>query len=200
MVASVRRTMPRARIVHLADENTEAVAGVDEILRLPYDGDRLMTFRLRHFAALKPCHAVFLDTDVILQQDLSRLFRAEWDIALTSRDEAVPDPNGADVAALMPYNTGVMLSKPSGWDFWANAWRYCETLPLEHQKWWGDQLAVRAVAQGCPLVLRELPCSVYNYTPKADLEDLQECAVVHYKGKRKAWMLERGRTELNMSI
>lgn len=199
MVASVHRAMPDARVLHLADETTERVAGADEIVRLPYDGVRLMTFRLRHFSNLEARHAVFLDTDVIVQEDLSALFAEPFDVALTRRDEAVPDPNGHDVAALMPYNTGVMVSRPEGWDFWRNALAYCERLPQEHQKWWGDQLAVQALAAVCPLTLRELPCSIYNYTPASQTEDVSTRHVVHYKGTRKAWMLSRARAEFGLS-
>jgi len=200
MVASVRRAMPAARIVHLTDEGTNAVVGVDEVVRLKYDGVHLMTFRLRHFAQLDSCDAIMLDTDVVVQKDLSPIFALEFDVALTRRDDAIPDPTGQDVSALMPYNTGVMVSRASGWDFWRNASAYCEMLPAEHREWWGDQLSVQAMAQICPLRLRELPCAVYNYTPTSEAEDVADRFVVHYKGKRKQWMLSRARAEFDLSF
>lgn len=198
MVASARRAMPDARIVHLADEVTPPVAGVDEVLRLPYDGMYLMTFRLAHFAQLQPCQAVFLDTDVIVQRDLSLLFQSNFDVALTKRENIGLDPQGVDVAAAMPYNTGVMLSKPSGWDFWRNAWKCCETFPDEVRRWWGDQFAIKAVAEIAPLAILELPCDIYNYSPGLETENVSDRFVVHYKGERKPWMVRRALAEFNL--
>lgn len=196
MVASVRLAMPGARIVHLADEGTPAVEGADEVRRLAYDGVFLMPFRLRQFAELSPCDAVFLDTDIVVQKDLTPLFDGEFDVALTRRENIGVDPSGIDVAKAMPYNTGVMLSKPSGWDFWRNAWKHCESFPEEGRKWWGDQYAVKAIAEIAPLRILELPCEIYNYSPAAESEDVRERFVVHYKGERKSWMKRRAQREL----
>jgi len=196
MVASVRRAMPSARIVLLTDQKTPPVVGADEVIRLPYDGVHLMSFRLLHFARLSPCDVIFLDTDVIVQRDLSLLFESEFDVALTRRENIGLDPQGIDVAAVMPYNTGVMFSRPSGWDFWHNAWNYCETLPDNARRWWGDQFSIKAVAEIAPLRIRELPCDLYNYSPALETEDVNGRFVVHYKGKRKPWMMRRAQVEL----
>ena len=39
-------------LVQMTDERTPAVPGVDAVARLPWDGERLMTYRLQHLAAL----------------------------------------------------------------------------------------------------------------------------------------------------
>jgi len=200
MVASVRRAMPNVRVLQLTDEQSPEVAGVHDVIRLAYDGTHLMTFRLMHFAQLDPCNVLFLDTDLIVQKDLSPLFAMPFDIALTRRDDEIPDPNGLDVSAIMPYNTGVMMSKSSGWDFWRNVLRQCEAFPEKYRKWWGDQLAVRTIAEVCPLSLQQLPCSVYNYTPSFEAEDVSRRFVVHYKGNRKSWMISRARAEYGLSL
>jgi hypothetical protein len=110
MVASVRRVVPAARIVQLTDEHTAVIRGVDDMVRMPYtDGAHLMSFRLMQFARLEPCDAIFLDTDVIVQRDLTPLYERAFDVALTRRGNIGVDPQGVDVAAVMPYNTGVML-------------------------------------------------------------------------------------------
>jgi lipopolysaccharide biosynthesis glycosyltransferase len=195
MVATVRRAMPRARIVQLTDETTAPVAHVHDIIRAPYDGKHLMTFRLAHFAQLEPCNAVFLDTDVMVQKDLEPLFDWTFDVALTIREGAIPDPHGVDVTASMPYNTGVMLSKPEGWEFWEEASKHCETLPDDARRWWGDQFSVKTIAEVIPLCILDLPCDIYNYTPSSETEDLSDRFVVHYKGQRKPWMIRRGPLE-----
>jgi hypothetical protein len=191
MVASVRRAMPGARLVHLTDESTAGMAGVDEVVRHPYDGTYILSFRLKHLAELAPCDAVFLDTDVIVQQDLGPVFDMAFDVALTRRENIGTDPNGIDIAAVMPYNAGVMLSRPAGWAFWDNVWRQCQSYPDEIRRWWGEQYALRDIATVAPLRLLELPCDRYNYTPATESEDVSSRAVVHYKGKRKAWMKNR---------
>jgi hypothetical protein len=37
----------------------------------------------------------------------------------------------------------------------------------------------------------ELSCNEFNYSPSQELEDVSGKYVVHYKGKRKKWMLEK---------
>lgn len=165
MVASARKSMPDAPIVQLTDEVTAPVAGVSELLRRPDDGIHLMTFRLEHFAGLAPRDVVFLDTDVIVQRDLAPLFEWEFDVALTAREAMVIDPDGVDITVDMPYNTGVMLGKPSGWTFWRDAARHCEGLSDEHRRRWGDQHAVKATADAAPLCILDLPCRLYNHSP-----------------------------------
>jgi hypothetical protein len=192
MIRSVRAAMPAASIVQMTDQATAPMAGVDQVIRKHYDGVHLMTYRLRHLSEFPSCEALFLDTDVVVQQDLSQLFEQTFDIALTRRDKAIPTPNGVDVAKVAPYNTGVMLSKPSGSEFWLHAHDYCARMSDEYQKWWGDQLAVKAIAEVAPLRIMELPCEIFNYTPASEREDLSGKAVVHYKGDRKAWMLRAG--------
>ena len=195
MVASVKQCMPGARIVQLTDEATAPVAGVKDIVRRPYDGVHLMTFRLEHFAEMVPCEVVFLDTDVVVQRDLAPLFEWEFDVALTAREAGVIDPDGVDITVDMPYNTGVMLGKPSGWAFWREAVRHCQGLSDDHRRWWGDQHAVKAVADTMPLCVLDLPCSLYNHSPHTVADDVSQCFVVHYKGYRKPWMVARGRRE-----
>ncbi|MDB5867444.1 MAG: hypothetical protein JWO70_5250 [Betaproteobacteria bacterium] len=199
MVASVRRAMPHAQVVHLTDESTPAIADVDEVVRLRYDGVHLMPYRLEHFARLEPCDAIFLDTDIIVQKDLGALFETPFDIALTRREAIGTDPAGVDVAQVMPYNTGVMLSTRGGWDFWRNAWRVCESYTEEARRWWGDQYAVKALAEAAPIRILELACDAYNYSPATQSEDVSGRHVVHYKGtERKAWMKRRGELELGI--
>lgn len=201
MAGSVRRAMPDARVVHLTDERTDGIPEADEVVRLPYDGVHLMSFRLAHLAGLAPCDAVFIDTDCVVQRSVEPLFETDFDVALTRREHIGLDPLGTDVAAVMPYNTGVMLAKPSGWDFWINARNYCERLPDRERRWWGDQLAVKAVAEVAPLRILELPCHEYNYSPAAEAEDVSGKFIVHYKGpQRKPWMIRRGRAELGLLV
>ncbi len=114
MVASVKAAMPGTRIIQMTDTDTKPVIGVDEVIRKRYDGRFLMPYRLLHLKDFPPTDAIFLDTDIIVQKDLAPVFSEDFDIALTRRDKPVRDPNGYDLAAEMPFNTGVMFSRPRG--------------------------------------------------------------------------------------
>lgn len=189
MVASVRKTMPTARIVQMTDYDTKPVIGVHEVIRKRYDGKYPMPYRLLHLKDFPDADAVFLDTDVVVQKDLSPIFENDFDIGLTIRYGPILDLDGIDITKTMPYNTGVMFSRPAGRPFWDEAYRYCLTLPKEDKEWWGDQLSVKAAADTPPAHVKTFPCGLYNYTPSRPDEDLSEKFVVHYKGRRKEWML-----------
>lgn len=191
MVASVKTAMPDARIIQMTDTNTKPVTGVDDVIRKHYDGRFLMPYRLLHLKDFPPTDAIFLDTDIVVQKDLSPVFSEDFDIALTRRYKPVRDLTGYDLAAEMPYNTGVMFSRTSGISFWQKAYEHCLTLPEQDQEWWGDQVSIKATADVTNLKLKEFPCDLYNYTPRKQDEDVSNKYVVHYKGPhRKEWMLQ----------
>lgn len=72
MLDSVRRYMD-CPIVHLADEKEEGLPGC-EVVREPWDGTNVMEYRIRHLANLPEGEWLSLDTDMIVQHDLSQVF------------------------------------------------------------------------------------------------------------------------------
>jgi hypothetical protein len=186
MVASCKRHMPTVPIMHMRDEKTQEI---DRCMSqvLPWDGKRLMLYRGQHLAALPRGDVLSLDVDVIVQRDLRPVFHKPFDVALTKRKGPILDGDGVDIAKLMPYNAGVMFSTRNA--FWTRVLEIIKDLPEEAQNWWGDQLAVKAAAPEFNTL--DLPCSIYNYTPATEDEDVSDKAVVHYKGNRKDWMLRR---------
>ena len=193
MVASVRAAMPGARIVQMTDFDTRKVVGVDEVIRRQWDQKLLMPYRLLHLMEFPVADAIFLDADVVVQKDFRPLFQDEFDIGLTYRDETDPSLRKSPEAyQMMPFNTGVMLSRASGRDFWVEAHRACLAMPQDRQYWFGDQLAIKEVAARTTLNVRQYPCALYNYSPARWDEDLSGKFVIHYKGdNRKIWMLEQ---------
>ena len=189
MLASIRRVMPHALTLQMTDEHTAALADVDEVRRLPYDGEFLMTYRLRHMAELSYGEYLFLDTDVVVLQDVSGIFDLPFDVALPRCERPVLAPDGTDISQTMPYNFGVLFSRSPL--FWEQAHEVCKTFTPDVQKCWGDQLAVKLVVDTDEFDVLELPGDTFNFTPDNAQEDLGPRAIVHYKGKRKHWMLER---------
>lgn len=190
MVASVRRSMGRVHILQGTDMDTPRVEGVDEVNRKPYDG-KLMPYRFKHLRDIW-ADTLVLDTDTILQTDPREHadLAGEWDVALTYRKGPIYDRNGTDVAALMPINTGLMLCRNR--DFWVDCLEW-----LAHQKdgaldeWYGDQFAVKMAAESGKYRVKRLKCEDWNYTPGTADEDTHNKHMVHFKGLRKQWMIDR---------
>lgn len=190
MVASVRKAMGNVHVLQQSDMDTTVVQGVNEVSRKPCDGN-LMPFRFKHLRDIW-ADTLVLDTDTILQTDprCHPDLAGDWDVALTKRRGPIYDKNGTDVAKLYPYNTGVMLCRDRS--FWVDCLD-CLTQQQDKDldKWYGDQFAVRVVAESGKYRVRELPCSDWNYTPGSAKEDVSTRHVVHYKGARKQWMIDR---------
>jgi hypothetical protein len=190
MVASVKAAMPGTEIVQMTDQATAPVPGVDSVVRQDWDGNKLMIYRLAHLAALGRTECVVLDTDVVVQRSLAPVFDQAFDVALTVRHEPVKTLDKTrNLTPEMPYNTGVMFSREPR--FWQAALETCRGLPEKQHDWWGDQLSVKAVADSRQFNVLELPCDVYNYSPRTEDEALEGRHAVHYKGARKVWMKRR---------
>ena len=179
MVASVQSVMPGVEILQLTDADTPTVDGC-RALRMGWDHDNPMIYRMQHLARLQG-DVLVLDTDVIVQHDVSSVFDLTFDMALTWRDGPIYDPNGTDLTKIMPYNCGVMFQREPG--FWLACLRWCEGKEVG---WYADQLAVAAVAPQWN-VLR-LHCDHFNYTPRRADEDVTKRYVVHYKGNSRKLM------------
>jgi hypothetical protein len=178
MVASVRKHMA-CDIYQLTDIGTEQIAGCT-VVRKSWDGDNPMIFKMLHLADLYG-DVLALDTDVIVQADLSPVFGLPFDVALTRRDGPIYDPSGKDVTKAMPYNCGVMFSRLPA--FWVRCLAWCEG---KRVGWYADQLAAAEVGKTANVLT--LHCDNFNYTPGSAEEDVSSRLAVHYKGQRKAWM------------
>jgi lipopolysaccharide biosynthesis glycosyltransferase len=188
MVASVKRAMPDCEIVQMTDQQTPKIEGIDRLVRRHYDVKAacLMRFRMAHLADLSASDWLILDTDIIVRKDVRDAFLPGFDAALTRRDHSIYTPDGQDVGKTLPYNAGVMFCRNP--KFWFECGTHVQSLPDQFQRWWGDQMALVAIAPRFKVL--ELPCATYNYSPTYSDEDLSERAIVHYKGRRKPWMLQ----------
>lgn len=146
-----------------------------------------MTFRMMHLSELAG-EWITLDTDIIVLKDLREVFNKgyDFDVALTRRYGKILDQDGIDIVAYMPYNTGVMFSRNR--QFWKDAYKALLKMPESAHKWWGDQLSVRLAVESNRYNVLELNCDEYNYSPNSEKEN-KDVYVLHFKGKRKDWML-----------
>jgi hypothetical protein len=187
LVRSARYFMPCVELVQLTDEKSPVVPGVDRVVRLPHGP--MLERRLEHYAACQGEWMLF-DTDTVLQQDVRSVFDQPFDVALTDRQWSHV-VQSQEFMRDMPFNTGVCFSRsPAFWQAVLETWR---GYTLDQQgDWMSEQRAVAEVVRRDVFTVMVLPGMVYNYPPttKTD-EGLATAAVCHFKGKRKAWMIER---------
>jgi hypothetical protein len=183
MVQSVRRSIPNVEIVHMTDNKTYSVLGVDTVIRRAMKYPFVMQYRLEHFMNIP--EAMFIDTDTIMLRDPSKAFE-DCDVALTKRTKPLM-LDGKNVVGDMPYNTGVMFSRCP--QFWADCFEYSWQLSDELKHWFGDQIAVKRVAKSGKYNVKELMCDEYNYSPNRIDEPLEGKYIIHYKGARKHFLL-----------
>lgn len=193
LVQSVRRAMPDVPIVHFTDTESRAVKGVDDVRRKPSEPMALL--RMRHHAGVTG-DWLFVDTDVIVQRSVERVFREHaFDIAVT--DRTWPHLRAAvGFTERMPFNTGVVFSRSPR--FWGEVYTRLRELSPAQQQWMGDQEVIcdMVTDDACAYDVTHLKGSKFNYppdVPSKDSTETQDTAfIVHYKGpQRKPMLLKR---------
>ena len=186
MVASCKAAMPNVEVIQLTDVDTEPLEGVDGVIRR-HRGDSWPEFFLRHMITMPYPEVLKLDYDVIVQRSVEEVFQLPFDLALTRR--IINDTTcGPMIRVKNPHNHGVMFMRHGAKPFFEYAYR--EFLGIQDDNGWMDvsYILEEAAAQGtCRWI--QLPGERYNYTPKHRDEDVSNCAIVHYKGNRKWWMV-----------
>jgi hypothetical protein len=188
MVSTVTRAMPGVPIVQFTTADSAIVEGVAQSLAI--GGERPLALdRLVHYAT---CDGewLLLDTDVVVQEDVRAVFHDErFDVAVATRDGTLrPEEVGSKFMATMPFNMGAVFSRSAA--FWTAAIREIEALPVSRRHWMGDQAAMNAVIASGAFRVRVLS-NRFNYPPQHRHEDVSDKAILHYKGPRKTWLLER---------
>lgn len=179
LIASARRVMPDVPIFQLTDGETPAHEDVG-IVRLP--GEMPMAVRRMKLHAMLGGEWLFVDSDVVVRQDVRSVFDKPFDVAVTDRIGSAW-ANSPDVEG-MPYNMGVTFSRNP--KFWAKAAKILQTAPPQLQEWEGDQRVVCSMTKNWNTLV--LPGHVYNFTPYKRDEDRSHAALIHFKGPRKAWI------------
>lgn len=175
-IAQARKAMPHAEIWHLTNLDGPELSA-DHCLRLDVQGE--FAYRQAAISAELDGDVLFLDVDTVVREDVSHVFDHDFDVCVTTDMR----PGRPDIK----YNGGVIFSRcPAYWRAIAEAGR-----GLDFYKVAGDWEPIErvrsAVADSGEFKLLVLPGEEYNYIP-ATAEDIQG-KIVHYRGKRKAWMI-----------
>ncbi|WP_353571605.1 tetratricopeptide repeat protein [Candidatus Albibeggiatoa sp. nov. BB20] len=206
--------MPDCKVILYTDEHTvfdsSRLSYIDDVVRSPIIAEHPMYERMRvrhdYFTSDKfDKDTVFIDTDIIFNQDISNVFTNDFDIALTFR-----------IFPMMPYNEGVMFAKHSDASIQFNQ-KLLDCFDLLEQQdatknmfpqgiraWRGGQLSIAKLIginavdllglEYAKLLLDDieislLPSNQYNFTPASDIEytpeELKQKAVIHFKGAIK---------------
>ena len=206
MARSFRRHNPDARIVQVSDVATPPVDCVNAVARFRTKHNNIMLFRMQCFARL-PIEGPtwFLDTDMLCNRPLVFDATPTPQAAVCVREFFLDAPfnenfrgldfseyAGRQLGELFPYVGCATLLFEAG--FWEACRERMEALDPKYHNWWGDQEAIKAVVQSRQFRVRGLPESVYGCLP--EYEELARKAVIcHYKGQRKAQMIERAKAE-----
>lgn len=186
MIASCKRTMSDVEIWQITDSDTPLLPGMKGAIRRTRTGDWGQFF-LEHMANLPQEEILRLDYDVIVQRDVREIFGLPFDVAFTRR--TMNDPTCSNfIRVKNPHNHGVVFIRPSGKPLFEMA--LAEYMEHSGEDGWMDvTLAIENAAAATTCRWIELPGERYNYTPKRREEDVSHCAIVHYKGNRKWWMV-----------
>lgn len=191
LVRSARASIKKAEVYHLTDNDSPAVDGVDDTIRMKLEP--MARMRMRHHGLLTG-EWLFVDTDVVFQQDVRNVFQNDFDIAVCDREWDHVKPAGG-FTDRMPWNMGVVFSRTPA--FWTECYQRVRLLDKQKQRWMGDQEAFCDVIEEGQFKVHQLPGAVYNFPPALDNNESSQAieakaAIVHFKGEqRKPMMLQR---------
>jgi hypothetical protein len=190
LVESARKVMPDVPVVHFTDNASPEVRGTDT-MRLA--SEPMARLRMRHHSHVSG-EWLFVDTDVLFQQDVQHVFDKDFDLAVPSRGWGhLKKARG--FTKRMPANMGVVFSRSAA--FWTECLARVRELSKIKQHWMGDQEVFCGILAEDRYRVRELKGSVYNFPPSLDDNETSQAleaqaAIVHFKGEaRKPMMLRR---------
>ena len=183
LIDSINKHMPSAIAVQLTDMDSPATRAA-EIRRLP--SATLSLLRSQHYS-LCVGNWLLVDTDVVIERDVSDVFNMDFDVAVTDRIWPHLPKLSDDFVSAMPYCAGVVFSKNA--KFWKNVNQQVSNMSIKEQNWLGDQRALAIVIADNQWKHIVLPGAVYQYPPLED--EIGNAAITHWKGTRKQALLQR---------
>lgn len=174
-IAAVREVMPHAEIWHLTNLNGPKLSA-DKCIRKDITGP--FVHRKAVISAEMTGDVLFLDVDIVVREDVSHVFDDDFDVCVTT--DMAPGAEG------VPYNAGVIFCRNP--DYWRKI--DADVGHLDFGKFGGDWEPIEkgfAAVADSGFKRKILDGREYNYVP-SNAEDVNG-KIVHYRGKRKAWMI-----------
>lgn len=168
MVRSVKQWMPWCRVIQLSDEKSSPAGDVEMIVRT-WKG-KFSEWYFGHMESLSVGDFINCEDDTIFKQSVADVFDDPFDIALTVGGNGI-------------MNAGVTFVRNKR--FYSDMKRFYE---LTSKNEWNDmQVARQMTAESGLYAVRRLS-SKYNHIPSHP-GDVVGAKIVHYKDKRKDWLL-----------
>ena len=189
LIPNLRSVMPDEQILMVTDEKSPIVKGINQVLRV----DRtmpLMTWRLKahQMAHQMGEEILFTEPDVRFSANIMAEM-PPGDVVVTTREDEV---RLEDCDKDTDFTLGMTYSRSA--EFWREAKLICQSLDEKNQNWFGDMIAIAKVIKEGSFNVAMLDGAIYNHVIN-DPFAKQSARVLHYKGKRKQWLLPHGAEE-----
>ena len=214
MFASAQRFHPDCRRVILSDMQTRFPPHPDtEIIRFQLDPKIPMMSRSvawLNYLRRADGHTIFIDSDILINGDLSHIFADDFAVCFTYRDGDAKWPINADIN----FAHGQLLAKVAEFHArWLGRYRAAHH---DYSVWGGDQDALRELfaavnfpREDCftqrfgDIDIRFVPCAAYNFSTII-AEDMDghypDARLLHFKGRRIPFMLPYWRILLSPTM
>ena len=201
-VKSIKKFCDNANIIQVTDKESKAIPGVNEVVRIGGDIQKIMIFRLYAFYELKLYKQTFyMDTDMIFIKKfkIENLFN-ENKIVLLKRsfmnsailntkfnDMDLSEYCGRTLGEVYPYIA--CFSSVSDPMFWKDCLNNLKKLDEKFHYWYGDQEAIRNIVNSDKYKINEAPEKIYACPPRF-LDENPKAYVVHFKGYQNKELIE----------
>lgn len=178
-VESVCTFMPDAEIVLLTTmQCADMNIGADVVIPMDLPTEAFYVYRRVIAQGRMTGNCLFMDVDCIVKRDLRHVFARDFDIAISYRNEKTD-------GHVLPFNGGAVFSTcPAFWGELASH-------PEAYVNWFTAENFFGQLASKDRYSVRLLNGAIYNYIPTSKDDDPEGKAIIHYKGDRKSWALER---------
>lgn len=181
-VASIRTTMPQAKIHQLTDMQTPSIEGTHYLHRkeskYPVTRGSVNLIGYQYLVDMPLNSVIFTDPDMFYAGDISSLMEGNFDVAVAMRPTGDPVP--VNYAMDYPFCSLMVVKNPL---FWLDC--YYTMLRYDDLEWSSNMKAVAEVIKSGKYNIRLLDGNLYNAMP--DKYD-SAVKVYHCKGSYKKYM------------
>lgn len=199
-VDSIRLTNPKANIIQCSDKDSPEIDGVSEVFRMNSNPSNLMTFRLECFSKLGlQDPAIYMDSDMLVLKIIpenilngfqviccKRTFGCNDVINTSFRGMDLKEYSNKTFGEIYPILACFTITKD--FKFWSECFNELLKLDQKFHWWYGDQEAMRNIANSAKFKIDYLPESEIACLPEYAVENIPPLCL-HFKGQnRKVWM------------
>lgn len=170
-IREIRKVDPPVTLIQLSDEATVELKGTDGCYRV--DAEPLGIWFFKAMIQFPAEQFLRLDYDIIMREDVSEVFRHDFDIAIANEGKGV-------------MNNGVVFVKDK--EFFKLALDCYMTTEMDN--WQDIQKAMQMAINTGKFVIHRLDPVIYNHYPERSSAPYPDSSkILHFKGSRKERMI-----------